>query len=125
MNNAARCRRSESPLHSLENIVYDILSLRGLNELILIPRARIWVQLIAGIALFSILVLPTPAWSAEPVSPPNIVVMMTDDQRYDCLSCAGHPFIKTPNMDRIARGGYRFTNMFVTNSLCAPSRATL
>lgn len=56
---------------------------------------------------------------------PNIVVMMTDDQRDDYLSCAGHPFIKTPHMDRIAKEGYRYTNMFVTNSLCAPSRATL
>ena len=61
-----------------------------------------------------------------PGSPkPNIVVMMTDDQRFDFLSCAGHPFLKTPNMDRIAREGYRFTNMFVTNALCAPSRACL
>src|SRR5436190_7574171 len=56
---------------------------------------------------------------------PNGVVMMTDDQRHDFMSCAGHAFIKTPNVDRIARDGVRFTNMFVTNSLCAPSRATL
>src|SRR5688572_24612502 len=56
---------------------------------------------------------------------PNIVVMMTDDQRFDFLSCAGHPFLKTPNMDRIARDGVLFKNMFVTNALCAPSRATL
>src|SRR5437868_516886 len=56
---------------------------------------------------------------------PNVIVMMTDDQRHDFMSCAGHPFIKTPNMDRIAKDGYRYTNTFVTNSLCAPSRATL
>jgi arylsulfatase A-like enzyme len=56
---------------------------------------------------------------------PNLVVMMTDDQRYDFLSLAGHPFLKTPNMDRIGREGAVFQNMFVTNSLCAPSRATL
>jgi arylsulfatase A-like enzyme len=56
---------------------------------------------------------------------PNIVVMMTDDQRHDFMSCAGHAFIKTPNMDRIAKDGYRYTNAFVTNALCAPSRATL
>lgn len=56
---------------------------------------------------------------------PNIVVMMTDDQRFDFLSSAGHPFIKTPNMDRIGREGAMFKNMFVTNALCAPSRATL
>lgn len=56
---------------------------------------------------------------------PNIVVMMTDDQRFDFLSCAGHPFLKTPHMDRIARDGVMFKNAFVTNALCAPSRASL
>lgn len=54
---------------------------------------------------------------------PNFVIMMTDDQRFDAMSCAGHPFLRTPNMDRIAREGVRFRNMFVTNALCAPSRA--
>jgi len=55
---------------------------------------------------------------------PNIVYMMTDDQRFDAMSCAGNTIIQTPNMDRIAKEGVRFLNMFVTNSLCAPSRAT-
>jgi arylsulfatase A-like enzyme len=57
--------------------------------------------------------------------PPNIVIMMTDDQRADAMGCAGHPFLRTPNMDRLAREGIRFRNAFVTNALCAPSRATL
>ena len=64
------------------------------------------------------LVLAGPVVAADK---PNIVVMMTDDQRFDYMSCAGHPFLKTPNMDRIAADGVRFTNMFVTNSLCAPA----
>ena len=51
---------------------------------------------------------------------PNFIIMMTDDQRWDTLSCEGNPVIKTPNMDRIAGDGIRFRNMFVTNSLCAP-----
>ncbi len=55
---------------------------------------------------------------------PNVVVIMTDDQRWDCMSCEGHPFLKTPNMDRIAEEGARFANMFVTTSLCSPSRAS-
>jgi arylsulfatase A-like enzyme len=56
---------------------------------------------------------------------PNFVIMMTDDQRWDAMSCAGNKILQTPNMDRIAREGMRFRNAFVTNSLCAPSRATL
>jgi N-acetylglucosamine-6-sulfatase len=54
---------------------------------------------------------------------PNIVFIVTDDQRWDCLSCAGHPFLKTPNIDRIASEGAYFNNMFVTQPLCSPSRA--
>lgn len=56
---------------------------------------------------------------------PNFVIMMCDDQRFDAMSCAGNTIIKTPNMDRLATEGMYFKNMFVTNSLCAPSRATL
>jgi N-acetylglucosamine-6-sulfatase len=56
---------------------------------------------------------------------PNVLVILTDDQRWDAMSCAGHPFLKTPHMDRLAAEGARFANMFVTTSLCSPSRAAL
>jgi N-acetylglucosamine-6-sulfatase len=62
---------------------------------------------------------------ADGERPPNVLVILTDDQRWDAMSCAGHPFLKTPNMDRIANEGVRFTNMFVTTSLCSPSRASM
>jgi arylsulfatase A-like enzyme len=55
---------------------------------------------------------------------PNVVVVMTDDQRWDCLGVAGHPFLKTPHLDRLANEGVRFENAFVTTSLCSPSRAS-
>jgi len=55
---------------------------------------------------------------------PNVVFILTDDQRWDCLSAAGHPFLKTPNMDRIGNEGVRFASAFVTDSLCSPSRAS-
>ncbi len=55
---------------------------------------------------------------------PNVVFILTDDQRWDCMSCAGHPFLKTPNIDRIAQEGARFSNAFCTTSLCSPSRAS-
>ena len=50
---------------------------------------------------------------------------MTDDQRWDAMSCAGNKIVKTPNIDRIAAEGVRFENMFVTTSLCGPSRASI
>jgi len=56
---------------------------------------------------------------------PNVVVVLTDDQRWDALSCAGHPHLKTPNIDRLAGEGVRFANAFCTTSLCSPSRASI
>lgn len=55
---------------------------------------------------------------------PNVIFILTDDQRWDQLSCEGHPFLKTPHIDRLAAEGARFANMFVTTSLCSPSRAS-
>jgi arylsulfatase A-like enzyme len=55
---------------------------------------------------------------------PNIVMVMTDDQGYGDLSLHGNPWIKTPNMDRIANEGAQFDRFFVQPS-CAPTRAAL
>lgn len=72
------------------------------------------------------LLFGTKAQGQQSDSPrPNFVIMMTDDQRWDAMSCAGNEILKTPNMDRIAAEGVRFENAFVTNSLCSPSRATV
>lgn len=56
---------------------------------------------------------------------PNILVVITDDQRWDAFSHAGHPWFRTPNLDRLASEGVRFANAFVTTSLCSPSRASM
>ena len=56
---------------------------------------------------------------------PNIIFFLSDDHRWDRLSCAGHPVLKTPNIDRLAAEGARFPNMFVTTSICAASRASI
>ncbi|MBN2223423.1 MAG: sulfatase [Deltaproteobacteria bacterium] len=55
---------------------------------------------------------------------PNILFVLTDDHRWDCMGAMGHPFLKTPTMDRIANEGVLFENAFVTTSLCSPSRAS-
>ncbi|MBL7133709.1 MAG: sulfatase [Phycisphaerae bacterium] len=60
----------------------------------------------------------------KPAKRPNVVFILTDDQRWDLMSCAGHKFLKTPNLDRVAAEGAQFLNMFVTTSLCSPSRAS-
>ncbi len=56
---------------------------------------------------------------------PNVLILSTDDQRHDSFSIAGNRILQTPNMDRIGAGGIRFSEAFCTNSLCAPSRASL
>ncbi len=56
---------------------------------------------------------------------PNVLFVLTDDQRYDALSCMGHPYLKTPHIDRLASEGLLFQNHFCTTSLCSPSRASI
>lgn len=56
---------------------------------------------------------------------PNILLVLTDDVRHDTLGCAGDPRLETPHLDRLARDGVRFSNAFVTSSLCSPSRASM
>lgn len=57
--------------------------------------------------------------------PYNIVYIMTDDHTAQMMSCYDKRYIKTPNLDRIANDGVRFTNSFVANSLSGPSRACM
>jgi arylsulfatase A-like enzyme len=56
---------------------------------------------------------------------PNIIFILTDDQRWDMLGCAGNTIISTPNIDNIAKKGVRFSHAFVTTPICAASRASI
>ena len=56
---------------------------------------------------------------------PNIVFLLTDDQRADTLGCYGNPIVETPNIDSLATRGVRFANAFVTTSICMTSRASI
>ena len=55
--------------------------------------------------------------------PPNIVFVLADDLGWGDLGCYGHPHIKTPNLDRLARQGALFTQFYVSAPVCSPSRA--
>ncbi len=57
--------------------------------------------------------------------PPNIVVIFVDDMGWGDLSCYGHPTIRTPNLDRMAAEGMRFTQFYAAACVCTPSRAAL
>ncbi len=56
---------------------------------------------------------------------PNIIFILGDNHRADFMGCAGHPFLKTPHMDRLAREGVLFRNTFNTTALCTPARASI
>ena len=69
----------------------------------------------------------TRAWATVAQAPqrPNMVVVLVDDMRWDDFGAGGHPFVQTPNIDRVAREGVRFLNAFTTTTpLCSPSRAS-
>ena len=53
----------------------------------------------------------------------NVVFVLGDDHRADLLGCAGHPFLKTPNLDKLAQEGLRYSNACVTSAICCASRA--
>ncbi|RED98380.1 sulfatase family protein [Marinoscillum furvescens] len=62
---------------------------------------------------------------AQEAKRPNILFIMSDDHAYQAISAYGSKLISTPNIDRLAKEGMLFTNACVTNSICAPSRATI
>ncbi|CAN9499221.1 unnamed protein product [Ophioblennius macclurei] len=63
-------------------------------------------------------------WSCS-ASPPNFVLIFADDLGFGDLGCYGHPSSSTPNLDRLAAGGLRFTDFYCTSPVCSPSRASL
>ena len=63
--------------------------------------------------------------AATPPTRPNIIVILTDDQGYGDLGCYGSPTIRTPNIDRMAAEGVRFTDFYSGAEVCTPSRTAL
>jgi len=63
--------------------------------------------------------------STGPAARPNLVVVVVDDLRWDEFGAAGHPYLETPNIDRLAAEGALFTQAFHAVSLCSPNRASI
>src|SRR3954467_7996712 len=75
------------------------------------------------LSLLSLLMLSFAARAAQ--HPPNLVLILTDDQGYNDLGCYGSTTIKTPRIDRMAAEGVRFTDFYVAANVCTPSRAAI
>ncbi len=89
-------------------------------------------QWLLGLSVVALAALSSPSLAAESkpaasAKPLNIVFIFCDDHAYQAISAYNDPrkLIDTPNIDRIAKEGMRFTRCLVTNSLCGPSRATV
>lgn len=90
-------------------------------------------KLVPGfLPLFAVIpfsVLSMSSFSQQHTEKPNILFLFADDQRADAFGCSGNSYIKTPNIDQLARTGVRFTNSYVMGghhgAICAPSRAML
>ncbi len=77
------------------------------------------------LALVMAVLLNCTAYSAESAKPPNIVLIMADDLGYGHVGCFGQTKIKTPNIDRLAAEGMKFTQFYSGACVCAPARSTL
>ena len=75
--------------------------------------------LVCAIAAFLVSAVITQA------AKPNFIIIFTDDQGYGDLSCFGSKTIRTPNIDRIANEGRKFTSFMVASPVCTPSRSAL
>lgn len=89
------------------------------------PSSRVarWIARGFAFALLTAILRPS-AWGREP-GPPNVVLIFCDDLGYGDLGCYGARGYATPNLDRMAREGVRFTDFYVTTPVCSASRASL
>jgi arylsulfatase A-like enzyme len=90
----------------------------------MISRIVIAVCAVCWIAASPLLAQSVPATSPSS-RPPNIIHIVADDVGYDDLSCYGAPKLKTPNLDKLASQGMRFTNFYAPSAICTPTRAAL
>ncbi|MFT5467458.1 MAG: arylsulfatase A [Verrucomicrobiales bacterium] len=82
-------------------------------------------RIAVGLLASSILLSPNPASCEIPDAPPNILLILADDLGYGDLGCYGAMKQLTPNLDRMAAEGMRFTDFYMSSPVCSPSRASI
>jgi arylsulfatase A len=98
---------------------------RAWSAVLTTPRERERGNMRRSATLAAILLAALSAASGQAPRPPNIIIIMADDLGYGDLGCYGHPSIRTPNLDRMAAEGMRFTDFYSSAPVCTPSRAGL
>src|SRR5271168_1647011 len=84
---------------------------------------RVYAEFITVVAAFALMAGPSEA--AAPDRKPNVVFILADDLGYTDVACFGSRFYETPNIDRMAAQGIRFTNGYSCGPNCQPTRAAL
>ncbi|MGQ1910347.1 sulfatase-like hydrolase/transferase [Marinifilum sp. RC60d5] len=84
-------------------------------------KSKIFLSLLIGLAS----IVSANAKSVKKDSKPNVIFILTDDQQFDLLGCNGNEILKTPQFDKMADEGIRFTNAHVTSAICTPSRVSM
>src|SRR5436189_6061804 len=94
------------------------------NKISITTGWKLWLlaETILLLAVYSNVGAREPAAAGRP---PNIVIIFADDAGYGDLGCYGSKSIDTPNLDRMAREGVRFTDFYVAQAVCSASRAAL
>ena len=84
-------------------------------------RIRVCLAIVSLVSIVTV-----PAVAQEPKTKrPNIVIVLADDMGYGDLGCYGQSRIRTPNLDKLAAEGIRFTSCYAGSSVCSPARAAL
>jgi arylsulfatase A-like enzyme len=86
---------------------------------------KISLSLIVVLAMVGLICLSGSMSAADSKKPPNVLLIMSDNQPKALLGAYGNKDIKSPNIDRLALDGIRFENVFAVNGMCSPTRATL
>jgi len=100
------------------------LPLTGLLKRRVLPKRRALCIVALAAGMLSVGV-SRAAENAETQRPPNVIYLLADDLGYGELGCYRQKWIKTPNLDRLAAGGIKFTQHYAGNAVCAPSRCVL
>ena len=92
-----------------------------------ISLKSVWQAVFLRSALTAILLAPLAALHASNTSPnkPNVIVILADDLGWADLSCYGSTFHESPNLDKLAAQGMRFTQAYSSSPYCSPSRAAI
>jgi len=94
-----------------------------LRKVVLSDTRRVLIWLLLSTAICSTISLASAA--DAPKKPLNLLFIITDQQRWDAMSCAGNKVVKTPNLDQLARAGARFTSFYYACPVCVPARTAI